>query len=481
MTGPTTLDAASIQVERTLAEPLGEQIYASLRSSIRDGTLAAGSRLPSGRTLAAQLGVSRGTIRLAYDRLVDEGLIYGAGSAGTRVCSALPLEPAEQQSPLDRPLANFTRPYSSAPLPFQVGVPAHDAFPAKTWARLRARAVRADAHSYNTYPDPRGEPELRSQIAGYLAVSRKIQCHADQIIITGGYRQGLMLTLTALQARGRKAWLEDPGYPLGRRALELAGLTVEPIPVDSEGLSVREGVARAGDAFIALVTPGQHAPLGSTLSEQRRRDLLDWAKAQCAWVVEDDYLGELQLDGRAVPALAAGAGAEHVVHLGTFSKSLSPSLGLGFVVAPTAVAERFVEVAAVMLPAPNRTTQLAVAEFLADGHFLRHLGRMKELYCERRALAMDRLGDVFPTLKRAGLGLIAYLPDAVSDRKLVTSAREVGLSPSALSPWYSSPTECKRGFILSVTNLRSDNVDAACESLQRVIAKAATVTPCRGQ
>ena len=197
-----------------------------------------------------------------------------------------------------------------------------------------------------------------------------------------------MLTLTALQARGHKAWLEDPGYPLGRRALELAGLTVEPIPVDSEGLCVREGVARAEDAFIALVTPGQHAPLGSTLSEARRCDLLAWAETQGAWIVEDDYLGELQLDGRAVPALASGAGAERVVHLGTFSKSLSPSLGLGFVVAPKAVAEKFVEVAAVMLPAPNRTTQLAVAEFLADGHFLRHLGRMKELYCARRALAM---------------------------------------------------------------------------------------------
>ncbi|TMS59244.1 PLP-dependent aminotransferase family protein [Imbroritus primus] len=470
MTDPKKPASVSIQVERTHPAPIGEQIYMSLHSSIREGILAAGSRLPSDRALAAQLGVARGTIRVAYDRLADEGLIFGAGSSGTWVCSKLPPMPSEHEEVLDRPLAGFTRPYSSAPLPFQVGVPAHDAFPFKTWERMRARAVRADALSYTTYADPRGEPGLRSQIAGHLAVSRQIQCHPDQIIVTSGYRSGLMLTLTALQASGQKAWMEEPGYPLGRRVLELAGLTVEPIPVDAEGLRVEEGITRASDALVALVTPGQQAPLGVTLSPKRRRDLLGWAETQSAWIIEDDYLGELQIDGRATPALASGEGAQRVIHIGTFSKTMSPSLGLGFVVVPKMLTEQFVEIAAVMLPAPNRTTQLAVAEFLADGHFLRHLRQMKDLYCERRACALTHLSKTFPVILRSGLGLVACLPETANDAMLVSKARELGLAPSALSLWYTDATHAKRGFILSITNLRADSIGAACAALNDVIA-----------
>lgn len=469
MTDPKKSPSVSIQLERAHAAPIGEQIYASLRSSIREGILVAGSRLPSDRTLAAQLGVARGTVRMAYDRLTDEGLIFGAGSAGTRVCSTLPPVPAELTEVLDRPLAGFTRPYSSAPLPFQVGVPAHDAFPAKIWERMRSRAVRADALSYTTYADPRGEPELRSQIASHLAVSRQIQCHPDQIIVTSGYRPGLMLALTALQASGRQAWLEEPGYPLGRRALELAGLKVEPIPVDAEGICVDEGVARAPDAAVALVTPGQQAPLGATLSHKRRKDLIHWAKTHNAWIIEDDYLGELQLEGRATPALASGDGAQCVIHIGTFSKTMSPALGLGFVVVPKLLTEKFVEVTAVMLPAPNRTTQLALAEFLADGHFLRHLRQMKDLYCERRGNAMAYLSKTFPVIVGSGLGFLACLPEDANDVLLVSKARALGLAPSALSPWYANPTNARKGLILSITNLRIDNVGTAFSALNNVI------------
>lgn len=470
MTDPKTPGALSIQLDRGAATPIGDQIHASLRQAIVDGRLAPGQRLPSGRDLAVQLGVARGTIRVAYDRLTAENLVFGAGPAGTRVCSQLPPGRANPEVPLDGPLAAFTRPYSSAPLPFQMGVPAHDAFPAKVWARMRTRAVRADAIAYTAYADPRGEPALRAQIASHLAVSRQVQCHPDQIIVTSGYRHGLMLALTALRAHGRTAWLEEPGYPLGRRALELAGVAIEPVPVDSEGLRVEDGIASAPDALLALVTPGQHAPLGVTLSQARRRALLDWAASTGAWIVEDDYLGELQLDGRTAPALAAGEGAERVIHIGAFSKTISPALGLGFVVAPRAVAERLVEVAAVLAPAPNRTTQLAVTEFLADGHFLRHLRQMKALYAERRRLALAHVSKFLPGTLTAGLGLIAPLPPTADDSVLVGMARTRGLSPSALSAWYVRPSHAQRGLLLSVTNLRADNVAAACGMLAQVVA-----------
>lgn len=460
----------AIEIDRTGAAPVGEQIYASLRQAIVDGRLQSGSRLPSGRDLAAQLGVARGTILVAYERLASEKLVVGAGSAGTRVCAQLPPGPTATEIPLDGPLDAFTRPYSSAPLPFQMGVPAHDAFPAKVWARMRARAVRADATGYTTYADPRGERDLRAQIASHLAISRQIQCHPDQVIVTSGYRQGLMLTLIALRAHGRTAWIEEPGYPLGRKALELAGLRVAPISVDVEGLRVEEGIARAPHAALALVTPGQHAPLGVALSPVRRRTLLEWAEAKDAWIIEDDYLGELQLVGRAAPALAAGDGAQRVIHIGAFSKTISPALGLGFVVAPRALTERVVETVSVMAPAPNRTTQLALTEFLADGHFMRHLRHMKKVYAERRHLAVELLRKRFTEVVESGLGLMVKLPDGVDDLEIVHAARKQNLAPSALSAWYLQTELATNGLLLSVTNLRPDNIHAACAALEDVVS-----------
>ncbi len=351
-----------------------------------------------------------------------------------------------------------------------MGVPAHDAFPAKLWARMRARALRDDAITDTAYADPRGEPVLRAQIASHLAISRQMQCHPDQIIVTGGYRQGLLLALTALRAQGRKAWIEEPGYPLGRRGLELIGATLEPVAVDAKGLRVDDGIARAPDALLALVTPGQHAPLGVTLSRARRHALLDWAASSGAWIIEDDYLGELQLDGRAAPALASGAGAERVIHIGSFSKTLSPALGLGFVVAPRSLAERLVEVAAVLAPAPNRIAQLAVSEFLSNGHFLRHLRQMKALYTERRNLALTHVNRLLPGTLAAGLGVIAPLPQIADDIAVVRAARAHGLAPSALSAWHLSRGHAQRGLLLSVTNLHPDNIETACATLARIVA-----------
>ncbi|WP_241135427.1 GntR family transcriptional regulator, partial [Achromobacter xylosoxidans] len=186
MTDLSTFDALSIQVDRAAVAPIGDQIHASLRQAILDGRLAPGQRLPSGRDLAAQLGVARGTIRVAYDRLIAENLVFGAGPAGTRVCARPPTIETVDDVSIDKPLAAFNRPFSSAPRPFQMGVPAHDAFPAKLWARMRARALRDDASTDTAYADPRGESVLRAHIASHLAISRQMQCHPDQIIVTGG-------------------------------------------------------------------------------------------------------------------------------------------------------------------------------------------------------------------------------------------------------------------------------------------------------
>jgi len=203
------------------------------------------------------------------------------------------------------------------------------------------------------YPDPRGEPDLRREIAAYLAIARGIECSPSQIVVTGGFCSGLGLALRVLSLEGRKVWMEDPGFPFTRRGLELARLSFAPIPVDGEGVDVEYGLRHAPDAALVVVTPGQQAPLGSTLSLARRLRLLDWAAQDKSWVIEDDYLGELQLEGRAAPALASIDRNGRVIHIGSYSKTISPALRLGFLVAPLPLASQFAEVAACLAPAPT--------------------------------------------------------------------------------------------------------------------------------
>ncbi len=216
------------------------------------------------------------------------------------------------------------------------------------------------------YPDPRGELDLRREIAAYLALARGIACTPSQIIITSGFSGGLGLALRVLGLESKtKVWMENPGFPFTRHGLALARLSIAPIPVDADGIDVDYGLKHAPDAALVVVTPGQQAPLGSTLSLARRSRLLDWAARRKAWVIEDDYLSELQLKGRATPALASLDRAGRVIHIGSFSKTVTPALRLGFVVAPAALASRFAEAAACLAPAPGPAVQLRDRRFHA--------------------------------------------------------------------------------------------------------------------
>ncbi|WP_331710747.1 MocR-like pyridoxine biosynthesis transcription factor PdxR [Cupriavidus gilardii] len=480
--GPCTADrfprmdpSLDVSLDRSSSEPLSAQIASNLRVAIHEGRLAPGARLPSWRDLAARLGVGRGTVRSAYDRLLDERLIVTAGAAGTRV-AAQPERPEPAAEPIpafNAPLSGVLHDFSAPPLPFEMGVPAQDAFPAKLWSRLRARALRTGAMSPVTYPDPRGAAMLRAQLAGYLAIARGIHCAPDQIVLTAGYRGGLGLTLAVLQLAGRAAWMEEPGYMVTRTGLQLAGLRPVPIPVDAHGLDVERGLALAPEAVLAVVTPGQQAPMGVAMSPARRQALLRWAARTQAWIVEDDYLSELQLQGRAAPALAAADRHGRVIHIGTFSKTMSPALGLGFVVAPLPLAERFAEVAGCLAPAPNLATQLAFAEFMAQGHYLRHLRHMKALYAQRRDALRARLGPQADVDAMAGLAVHLRLPPGSDDRAIAAEAVRRGIAPSAVSRWYADPQQDprQRGLLLGVTNLSDARLGPACDTLMALLAE----------
>lgn len=462
----------SIGLDRGTKTPLSTQIYMSIRAAIESGKLSAHAKLPSWRDLAAQLGVSRGTVRVAYERLIDEQLAIGLGAAGTRV-SDRPVNPGASAGwPAPAPILDLFRDFSRTPLVFQMGVPAQDVFPYKAWSRIMAREARHGAAAPVGYPDPRGAPELRREIASYLAIARGMRCSPSQVLVTAGFSGALGLVTRGLALEGRTAWFEDPGFPLTRTALAMAGLRTVAVPVDEEGLDVAAGIGMAPDAALAVVTPGQQAPLGMTMSLPRRRALLEWAQRNDAWIVEDDYLSELQLEGRAAPALASLEHGGKVLHIGTFSKTISPALRLGFVVVPPALAERFGELAACLAPAPAATVQLAVAGFLRDGHYLRHLRRMKRVYAERRQALLrclrEEAADALEVQATAGMAVVARLCPDAPDVAIASRALPFGLAPAPLSPWYVRAPQA-RGLLLGVTNLDQRRLAEDCRRLAQLV------------
>jgi len=461
--------APRIDLDRAGKTPLAVQIYGAIRSAIETGRLASGARLPSWRDLAAQLGVSRGTVRVAYERLINEQFAIGMGAAGTRVAERPSPSSTPAWSPEAPPLPElFFYDFGTVPLTFQMGVPSQDAFPFKLWSRILAREARRAATAPVAYPDPRGEPDLRREITAYLAIARGIRCAPSQVLVTTGFPSALGLAVRGLELEGRAAWMEDPGFPLTRTALGLAGMTVTAVPVDAEGLDIAAGLRSAAGAALAVVTPGQQAPLGMTMSLPRRLALLAWARRNGAWVIEDDYLSELQLKGRAAPALASLDHGGRVLHIGSFSKTISPALRLGFLVMPPELARRFGELAACLAPAPAAPVQCAVAAFLREGHYLRHLRHMKRLYAARRQALLRCLAEVASDSMKveasAGLVVVILLPEFASDVDVALRALPFGLAPSPLSPWYmQSPSQ--RGLLLGVTNLDERRLPADCRRL----------------
>jgi GntR family transcriptional regulator/MocR family aminotransferase len=245
-------------------------------------------------------------------------------------------------------------------------------------------------------------------------------------------------------------------------------MTVTAVPVDAEGLDVEAGIQIAGAAALAVVTPGQQAPLGMTMSLPRRLALLAWARQSGAWIIEDDYLSEMQLKGRAAPALASLDHGGRVLHIGTFSKTISPALRLGFMVVPPELSCRFGELAACLAPAPAAAVQRAVAEFLREGHYLRHLRRMKQLYAARREALLHCLeesaSDLIQVQATAGLAVAILLPESASDVTVASRALQSGLAPAPLSPWYTQPSR-RQGLLLGVTNLDERRLPTDCRRL----------------
>jgi GntR family transcriptional regulator/MocR family aminotransferase len=494
---PTPDPAIAIRLDRHAGRPLYRQVYDRLREAILGGVLRPGARLPSSRSLASQLAVARGTVELAYDMLSGEGYIVGRAAAGSIVTpgldSALPSAGGRAQVNAAKVKSGqgeesghvkpgrMKRPASGgaailpgvAPLPFQLGLPALDAFPRKVWSRLAARHARSLSTAAMTQHDKAGDASLRREIVAYLAIARGITCEIEDVFVTAGFQGALTLIFLALLQRGDPVWIEDPGYFRARELLDLLGARLVPVPVDGEGLRVADGVRRCPEARLAMITPAHQCPLGMALSLPRRLELLAWAQRHGSFIIEDDYDSEFRYTGRPLPALKSLDADERVLYAGTFSKVLFPGLRMGYLVVPRAERARFRAAAALtsLLPAP--ADQATVADFMEAGHFARHIRRMRQLYGERRAALAGALRAAFGAraavaLEPGGMHLVMRLATEESDAAPARRANDAGLAVTALSAFTVS-TSCPPSLVLGFTNIPAGTARREAERLRRAL------------
>ncbi|AUH34526.1 PLP-dependent aminotransferase family protein [Paracoccus tegillarcae] len=425
-----------ITIDRDQARPIYRQISDQLRGAILDGRLCAGSYLPASRVLAGDLGISRNTSMQVYDQLIAEGFLESRRGSGTRVSTTLRSKPAIGQAEtraLFRTLPAHTQLqtqdlYLGEPpgCAFQPGIPAFDAFPRLTWARLLKRhALRADQFILD-YAHAGGYMPLRQELAKYLTASRGVACAPEQILIVTSTRAAIMAVAALLWPRQSTVAVEDPGYLVAKRALSQAGHHLRLVILDRHGARVNDLIARPEGCVGVYLTPAHQWPTGVTLSASRRIALLDWAARTDAWVLEDDYDSEFRFDSPPVATLHS-YGSGRVIHIGTFSKTLAPSLRTAYFVVPPEFAEQFNQQVFLHGVEPPLHVQAALADFLAEGHFARHIARMCKLYAKRRSLLIAALQDKFGDRLRldvpaGGLQLIARLPGDVPASAIAKSA-----------------------------------------------------------
>lgn len=430
----------TLTIDRASSVPVSRQIFDRIREAVLSGQLGPGLRLPSTRQLATELGVSRTTTLAAYERLRHEGYLDGLVGSGTTVAQLQIHPPASNverrgEGRLSAQGAgvagvHWRQPARSFPA-FPVGRPALDAFPAQLWGRIVARRARSVA-SLLRYQQPAGDPALRETIAAYLGLARGVRCTADQILVVSGAQAGLSLAARMLLDPGDAALVEDPGYYGARGAIVAAGGVPVPLSNDPPG------------ARLAFVTPSHQFPLGVTMSLPHRLALLRWAAAVGAHVVEDDYDSEYRYVGDPLPSLQGLDTAGRVVYVGSFSKVLFPALRIGYLVVPDGLVDAFAaghRFAAGHAPALE---QAALADFIAAGHFTRHIRRMRALYAERGATLVREIrreldGLVSVNDAEAGLHLMGWLPDGMDDVWAAARAAEHRVDTQPLSAHAMNP------------------------------------------
>jgi GntR family transcriptional regulator/MocR family aminotransferase len=415
------------------------RLHEQLRAAVLDGRLAAGAALPSTRQAAAGLGIARNTVIAAYDLLIAEGYVIprsGAKAVVADVATRVQTRTAPRTSAAGdtrlnpqwrTPGERALPPRALPPRSFRLGMPDHVHFPHDIWRRLMAQSLRTWSKTAFAYPPSQGIPVLREAIAKHVAFARAVACTAEDIVVTSGAQQAFDLLARLLVTPGKTVVaVEDPGYPPVHIAFVAAGATLVPVPVDDEGLRV--DLLPPGVRVIS-VTPSHQSPTGAALSLKRRAALLDYARTHDAVILEDDYDGEFRYGGRPLDALQTLDREARVFYIGTFSKSLFPSLRKGFVVVPAWAREAFIAVKHVADSHCDTITQSVLAAFIRDGHLARHVRRMRGVYAARREVLLKGITEELspwlePIPSEAGLHIAARIRDRDSADRVIAMARQ---------------------------------------------------------
>ena len=464
---------STLEINRSSSAPIYRQIEDFLRQMILDGALLPSQKLPSTRELALELGVSRITIKSVYEQLISEGYVQGKTGAGTFVSEGLdgetPVVPAINTTRKDYLDGNFSQTaehisFSQASarygsiLPFRPGVPALDKFPVKRWNKYLSRATTKSDIANFSYGDLLGSEKLRASIARHLADSRGMKVDPKQILITSGAQQAFVLISYVLMNKNDTIWYENPGHIAGRDLLKIVGGDVSPVPIDKEGLNLPYAVLNFSKPKLIFTTPSHQQPLGITMSLQRRLTLLKYAHENASWVIEDDYDSEFRYRGRPLPALAALDKVGRVLYVGTFSKSLFPSVRIGYVVVPEILVDTFAKTRNIFGQTSSAITEEALSNFMDDGGFAEHIRKMRRLYRERRDILLDALKNhcsniLEPQQTDAGMHIIADIKNGMSDRLAHLELLNAGIDSLPLSIYYEGSVQ-RQALVLGFSGVQ---------------------------
>ncbi len=426
---------STLSVDNNSEVPLYRQLEAQIRRLVATGSLPANCQLPPTRQLAADLGVSRLTVKNVYEQLVAEGFLRSRQGAGTFVADIPAVEKLPENTsfraadPLLKPapsghlrgdLSSNVKMHLGSVRAFRPSVPALDRFPCRAWTAIYSKVMRNAGAELLGYGPPEGLPELRSAIAFYVRDHRGIQCDPGQIVITSGAQQAFVLIALTLLGRGDPIWFEDPGHIGARDAFRMLGLDVKSASIDEEGLNIAAAAQAHGKARAIFVTPSHQHPLGVTMSLKRRLELLDFAQQNSCLIIEDDYDSENHYDTRALPALQALDKGGHVLYVGSFSKSLFPAIRIGYLICPHEYADAFNVRRTLLAQNVPIFQQTVLARFMLEGDFSAHVRKMRSVYRERRDLLaenIERLGGENFELEPcpAGMHLIGWLCNSADD------------------------------------------------------------------
>ena len=464
---------ATLEIDRNSGVPIYRQIEDFLRRMILNGALPPSKKLPSTRELALELGVSRITIKSVYEQLISEGYVQGKTGAGTFVSEGLdgetPVVPSLGAVKKDYFDKNFSQTaehisFSKAStrygsiLPFRPGVPALDKFPIKRWNKYLSRATTKSDITNFSYGDLLGSKKLRSSIAHHLADSRGMKVDPKQILITSGAQQAFVLISYVLMNKDDTVWYENPGHIAGRDLMKIVGGDVSPIPIDNEGLNLPFAISNFPKPKLIFSTPSHQQPLGITMSLQRRLALLKYAHENASWVIEDDYDSEFRYRGRPLPALAALDKVGRVLYVGTFSKSLFPSVRIGYVVVPEILMDAFSKMRNIFGQTSSAITEEALSNFMDDGGFAEHIRKMRRLYRDRRDILLNALREncsniLIPQQTDAGMHILADIKNGISDRLAHLELLKSGIDSLPLSIYYEGPAQ-RQALVLGFSGVQ---------------------------